>query len=283
MVNKMNQPLVSIIIRTCQRPHVLERALNSVRKQTYKNIQVVIVEDGENKSERYIREKFPDLNMLYYATGKKCGRSHAGNVALKLSEGELLNFLDDDDILFPKHIEALVNALTESSNMAAYSIAEERQIIENSKKPDEYKVKRKMIRYKQPFNRLLLYTFNYIPIQSIMFQKSLYEEYGGFDEKLDNLEDWDLWVRYSQKTEFTFVNELTSCYHVPYANRARRNRSNGLRDYLTPVIQNFESYHVDLDIKNVHNEMNYVIREYKNNGIMRYMRMFFRAIFFGEK
>lgn len=56
-----------------------------------------------------------------------------------------------------------------------------------------------MIRYKQPFNRLLLYTFNYIPIQSIMFQKSLYEEYGGFDEKLDNLEDWDLWVRYSQK------------------------------------------------------------------------------------
>ena len=156
MVNKMNQPLVSIIIRTCQRPHVLERALNSVRKQTYKNIQVVIVEDGENKSERYIREKFPDLNMLYYATGKKCGRSHAGNVALKLSEGELLNFLDDDDMLFPKHIEALVNALTESSNMAAYSIAEERQIIENSKKPDEYKVKRKMIRYKQPFNRLLL-------------------------------------------------------------------------------------------------------------------------------
>ena len=155
-MNKMNQPLVSIIIRTCQRPHVLERALNSVRKQTYKNIQVVIVEDGENKSERYIREKFPDLNMLYYATGKKCGRSHAGNVALKLSEGELLNFLDDDDMLFPKHIEALVNALTESSNMAAYSIAEERQIIENSKKPDEYKVKRKMIRYKQPFNRLLL-------------------------------------------------------------------------------------------------------------------------------
>ena len=52
-MNKMNQPLVSIIIRTCQRPHVLERALNSVRKQTYKNIQVVIVEDGENKSERY--------------------------------------------------------------------------------------------------------------------------------------------------------------------------------------------------------------------------------------
>ena len=282
-MNKMNQPLVSIIIRTCQRPHVLERALNSVRKQTYKNIQVVIVEDGENKSERYIREKFPDLNMLYYATGKKCGRSHAGNVALKLSEGELLNFLDDDDMLFPKHIEALVNALTESSNMAAYSIAEERQIIENSKKPDEYKVKRKMIRYKQPFNRLLLYTFNYIPIQSIMFQKSLYEEYGGFDEKLDNLEDWDLWVRYSQKTEFTFVNELTSCYHVPYANRARRNRSNGLRDYITPVIHNFESYHIDLDVRTVHDGMNYVIREYKNNGIVRYMRMFFRAILFGEK
>ena len=90
-------------------------------------------------------------------------------------------------------------------------------------------------------------------------------------------------MRYSQKTEFTFVNELTSCYHVPYANRARRNRSNGLRDYITPVIHNFESYHIDLDVRTVHDEMNYVIREYKNNGIVRYMRMFFRAILFGEK
>lgn len=280
MKNEEVHPLVSIIIRTCQRPQVLQRALKSVQEQTYKNVQVVVVEDGKNESEEFIKKNFKDLNLLYCATGEKRGRSCAGNIALEMAEGKYLNFLDDDDFLFPEHIYTLVNILKNTDKLAAYSVAEECQVKGNI---NEYGVKRKTIRYRQPYNRLLLYTFNYIPIQSIMFHKSLYDEFGGFDEKLENLEDWDLWVRYSQKTEFVFIDEVTSCYHVPYENKKRKNRSDGLRDYLTPVLQNFETYHVDANVKKIHDEMNFVIREYKNHGIMRYMRIFFRAIIYGEK
>lgn len=277
------QPLVSIIIRTSQRPQVLERALNSVRNQTYKNIQVVVVEDGKNEAEELVKEKFTDLNLLYRATGKRQGRSYAGNLALKMAEGKYLNFLDDDDFLLPEHVDTLVSILEKSETCAAYSVAEEWQFKGDIKYPNFYYIKKKNIRYRQPYNRLLLYTFNYIPIQSILFQKRLYDELGGFDENLENLEDWDLWVRYSQMTDFMFVDRVTSCYHVPFEDKKRKKRSEGLNDYLTPVLHNFERYHMDVSARQIHEEMNYVIREYKNRGLVRYMRKFFRAVFYGER
>ena len=279
----MNQPLVSIIIRTCQRPYVLEQALLSVQSQTYKNIEIVVIEDGSNVSEQFIYDNFSGLDIQYVATMRKRGRSYAGNVGLNIAKGDFVNFLDDDDMLFSNHVQTLVDVLLQTKMLAAYSVAEERQIQVYAKNPYKHKIKHKTIRYRQSFNRNLLYTFNYIPIQSIMFRRTLFEQLGGFDEKLENLEDWDLWVRYSTITDFMFVNQITSCYHVPVKNKDKRIRSVEMREHLALVLQNFESYNVNMNVKKINDEMNYVIREYKNNGIMRYMRMFFRAIFFGEK
>ena len=277
------QPLVSIIVRTCQRPDVLQKALNSIQVQTYTNIQAVIVEDGENASEVLLKTQYADLNYIYEATMQKVGRAKAGNRALELAQGEFINFLDDDDELLPNHTEVLVKELTSGNKRAAYSVAEERRIIVTSGMPYLYKVKHASIKYRQPFNRMLLYTFNYIPIQSIMFHKSLYTELGGFDENLDNLEDWDLWVRYSTRTDYGFVNQVTSVYHIPYNKKVWKKRKENLNEYLAPVYDKFESYLITLQVKDINKDMTYVIREYKNHGIMRYLRMFFRAVLLGDR
>ena len=279
----MNRALVSIIIRTCQRPYILKRALESIVIQSYPEIQVVIVEDGNNESEKFIKENFSMLNICYVATGKKVGRAKAGNIGLELSEGVFLNFLDDDDMLFENHVQTLVETLKKVKNRAAYSIAEERRLKISNTTPNDYKIKGKSIRFKQPYNRMLLYTFNYIPIQSIMFHRSLYEQLGGFDEHLDALEDWDLWVRYSTKTDFCFVEKTTSCYHVPYEKKLKKRRAENLSEYRDAIYENFSNYEISLNIRDINKEMTYVIREYKNNGIIRYIRMFFRALFFGER
>ena len=215
----MKRPFVSIIIRTCQRPEILRVALESIRKQTYPNIQTVIVEDGRNAAEKMLKEEYADLNYIYEATGEKVGRCVAGNRAMELALGEYYNFLDDDDAFFPEHVECLMSVLEKDTRLAAYSLAEERRIWIKSRNPYVYKVKGRTVRFHQPFYRMLLYTFNYIPIQSIMFHRSLYETLGGFDETLDNLEDWDLWVRYSTKTDFIYIDQVTSYYHVPYKNK----------------------------------------------------------------
>lgn len=280
---KANIPLVSVLIRTCQRPEVLRAALDSVVSQTYPNIQVVIVEDGLNAAQEMIEKEYRGLPYIYKATGKRVGRCEVGNQALALAEGKYFNFLDDDDSLFPDHVQRLVNALEASGKKAAYGIAEERQVSTVSYKPHTTKIKRKFVRYRQPFHRLLLYTENYIPIQSMMFHRSLYEQFGGFDPKVVLLEDWDLWVRYSVHTDFLYVNRITSCYHTPYSRKEKCRRSKELKKSLVSLQQNFKDYQIMLPVEKIQREMRYVIREYKDKGAIRYLRIFFRLVIFGER
>lgn len=274
------QPLVSVIIRTCQRPEMLKNAIESIKMQTYKNIQIVIVEDGEATAESMIEKEYSDLNIKYRSTEKRKGRSAAGNLAMSLAEGEYFNFLDDDDILYEKHVETLMDHLVGREELAAYSIAEEQQVL---LKDGIQKPKRKTVRFNQPFNRLLLFTSNYIPIQSILFHRKLYEEQGGLDENLDTLEDWDLWVRYCTCTNFVFVPQVTSCYNVPYKRTKKNTRGEDLRKNLDTIHQKFLQYRCSLSVEDINREMEYIIREYKTRGLLRYVRMFFRAIFFGER
>lgn len=279
----MEQPLVSVLIRTCGRPQVLKMALNSILKQTYSNIEVVIVEDGTNTAEDMLKAEYAELRYIYEATGVKRGRCEVGNRAMELASGKYLNFLDDDDAFYPEHIEVLVREIQQCRERAVYSVAEERQIMRNSQNYLKSKVKRKSIRYRQPFCRLLLYTMNYIPIQSVLFERALFEELGGLDNNLDTLEDWDLWIRYSTVTDFGYINQVTSCYHTPYERKRKQKRAAELKDYMIPLHEKFKMYHMEMTVEEVNKEMQYVIREYKERGILRYLRIFFRVVFLGER
>lgn len=243
-VNKLpaEAPMVSIIVRTCGRPAVLRETLNSLRNQTYPNIEVVVAEDGPNISEEMIRNEFGDMNVLYFATGKKVGRSKAGNLAMDKASGIYLNFLDDDDLFFADHVEVLVAALVQGSNRAAYAFAFETPIEVLSQNPYQYSVKHYNEVHKQEFNKVILCHHNYIPIQTIMFEKSLYLEYGGLDESLDALEDWDLWVRYSLHTNFTCIKKTTSIYRVPYDKKVNAKRQKELDEALLVVRNKHKEY-----------------------------------------
>ena len=266
----MESPLVSVIIRTCGRPQVLERALVSVREQDYPNIEIVIVEDGENVSEEFIKSNFADLNICYSATGEKRGRCAAGNLGLKMAKGTYFNFLDDDDYFLPGHVSALVDKLKENECKAAYTIAEEHQI--KADKKGSFKVKRKFIRYKQPYNGLLLCYMNYIPIQSIMFHRSLYEACGGFDESLDVLEDWDLWLRYSFESSFVFEPVVTSVYHTPYRGRGKRKREVDMYHASDAVLQKYSGRKVAFDVVQVNKETDYLLNVFNKKGFLFYMQ-----------
>lgn len=277
------QPLVSIIVRTCSRPNVLRLAMESIRKQTYTNIEVVVVEDGSNNSENMLREEYGDLRIKYFYMKEKAGRTKTGNFALAHAEGDYFNFLDDDDILYPNHIEELIRVLELSGSHAAYSIAEESQIIVKSWEPYIVREKRKLVRYAQPFNRILLYHSNYIPIQSIMFERRLYEQLGGFDEELDVLEDWDLWVRYSTMADFAYIDKVTSMYHVPYVRKNKWRRNISLHSAQTAIQKKFDQYDLKMNVGQIHRDMDYVVKKYKTGKCKRYMRLIIDFLMYGER
>lgn len=268
----MKKPLVSVVIRTCGRPQVLAGALNSIRAQSYQNIETIIIEDGENISGEFISANYSDLNIVYQCTGEKYGRCRAGNLGMAVASGKYFNFLDDDDFFMPDHVETLVVRLEDSSCLAAYAIAEEHQIRKSSRHPEKTAVRRKIIRYRQPYNRLLLCYLNYIPIQSIMFNRILYEEFGGFDEKLNVLEDWDLWVRYSAYSDFLYIPVITSVYHTPYKSRQKHQRESHMQKASVDVIKKHQQYHMSLTASQINRDMDYILNVFNKKGILFYMQ-----------
>lgn len=207
---------VSVLVRTCGRPAVLRETLLSLRAQTYPNIEVVVVEDGPNVSEKMIRSEFSDLNVIYQATGEKRGRCVNGNIAMRLASGDYLNFLDDDDLLFADHVETLVDALERNPQYhVAYSMGFETPIEVHSREPYSYTIRDIRTTCSAKFDLQEILYHNITPIQAVMFEKEVFETCGGLDETLNVMEDWEMWIRYALKYPFLCVPKTTSIYRVP--------------------------------------------------------------------
>jgi GT2 family glycosyltransferase len=209
------RPLVSILIRTVDRPAWLREALESCAQQTYPNVEVVVIEDGPERSRAIVEQFAGRIPIRYRATQEKVGRARAGNIALAEAKGEWLNFLDDDDLFFADHVEVLVDAVQRANVAGGYALAWETQTEFLDREHARYEEIMHITRHYQRFDRLTLWHHNYLPIQAVMFHRRLYERYGGFDEAMDQLEDWNLWTRYTLEDDFVQVEKTTSKYRVP--------------------------------------------------------------------
>jgi len=244
-----HKPLVSVLVRTM--PGCggrLKEAIASIAAQTYAAIHLVVVEDGGNTAQAQLEEvkasgRFQEVT---YSPLPKSGRCMAGNAALAAAKGELVCFLDDDDLFYADHLEVLVNAWSEKPELGAvYALAYEVRTEIISQEPWVYKDLVHSLMFRQPFSRTLLWHHNFMPIQTVLFQRKLYETYGGFDPDLDNLEDWNLWVRYSLKHDFLMVPKVTSLYRVPASVDKALQRQAVLDDYYSKA----QAKHAQLKIE----------------------------------
>ena len=115
-------PLVSVIIPTYNRADMLVKAVESVSKQSYKSIEIIIIDDGSTDgTDRYIKEIKKNNNKIIYYSKPNGGCSSARNMGLRLAHGEIIAFLDSDDQYEPKAIEMLISKMIESDADFVYS------------------------------------------------------------------------------------------------------------------------------------------------------------------
>ena len=211
---KNTKPLISIIIPSYNRANLLIRSINSALNQTYKNFELIVVDDGSTDNTKKLLEPYINAKKIKYFYQKNRGPSSAKNMGMKSAKGDYLAFLDSDDEWLPKKLEKQLELFERSTNPNLGFVGCNSLIInEKNNKKQIYKTPRK----KNAFYALLVNNFIW-SCSSIMIKGSIIDQIGFFDENLSIGEDWDMWIRITQKYDFDFVDEPLFKYYVHNAN-----------------------------------------------------------------
>ena len=197
--------LISIIVRTKDRPELLREALESLAAQTHRPLEVIVVNDGgEDVSELVYEfaEHFERLKYLVHERPK--GRAAAANTGLSAVEGEFFGFLDDDDLLLPEHLATLLKEAR--GGVVPYSRV----------RFEFYDEKGNLLKAFSPwegdFSRRRLLLGNFIPFHSLLFPRQVIKQVGPLDEAFELFEDWDFLLRASAGYPFKAVPKITAIY-----------------------------------------------------------------------
>ena len=222
---------VSVVIRTRCRPVSLCQAVESVLCQTWKNIEIIIVNDGipfdfiNIFTNDYTIAQLKDLmekDMLKLInTESKGNRSHAANIGWKSSTGDVVLFLDDDDLLLRNHVEGLINCLRKNPWC---SIAFSGAIKENCRGK----------RIPLPIHQMDLVSLvkeNLFPMHCALVRKIALEAVNGFDESIEMFEDWELWLHlFLAGFEFAGVEQWSAVYRIHEAGTIKSNPFGSAKD-----------------------------------------------------
>lgn len=211
-------PSVSVLMPTFNRRRWLPRAIESVVAQSYPQFEAIVVNDGGECVEDVVQQ-FADERLVYVELPRG-GKSKALNVAAGMATGDLICYLDDDDIYYPCHLETLVAAHLENpSRQALYSDAVVAYYSSGSSGQPTL-VARQCFPSRE-VTRAMLLEHNHIPSLSLMHQRSLFRRAGLFDETLEALEDWDFLRRLSMVTDLFHVPVLTAEFSVDVEGKTR--------------------------------------------------------------
>jgi glycosyltransferase involved in cell wall biosynthesis len=200
-------PVVSVIVPTHNRPEFLKRALASLEAQTFADFEVIVINDAGEPIESVLAPFRSTLNITYVRHGVNRDRAAARNTGLCIARGKYIAYLDDDDRFRPDHLATLVDALKASGRKVAYSDA---IWLLEEKSAAGYRAVRPVLHRSIDFDRDRLLSANYIPILSVLHERACIDEIGGFDEDLMTHEDWELFIRLSQRHDFIHVAKVTA-------------------------------------------------------------------------
>jgi len=190
---------ISVIIPTYNRAHVLGRAIESVLAQTFKPLELIIVDDGStDATAELVSARFPECHYVYQ---ENQGVSGARNHGIRIASGDWFAFLDSDDEWLPGKLAAQQKQL--SLNTAHRLCHTEEIWIRNGKRVNA------MLKHAksggQIFEKCL--PLCVISPSAAMIHGSIFEEIGTFDESLPACEDYDMWLRICARESVGFVEE----------------------------------------------------------------------------
>ena len=194
--------MVDVIIPTYKRADMLEKAINSILDQTYKDVMVTVVDDNDPETEwrkrtSKLMEKFlSEKRVQYICHEKNKNGSAARNTGLKYTNGEFVCFLDDDDYFMEDKIEKQMKYLLENSTKDACFC----DYIKNGKNI--------CLANKKDFSHDILLGFPTPQTSGIMFRRKVIDELKGFDESYYRHQDYEVLLRFYDRFLMGKIDEV---------------------------------------------------------------------------
>ncbi len=196
-----------MLIPTFNRPRYLSEALASAVRQSYRNLQIIVVNDG-GEDVSSIVNSFSDSRIMFINRNENRGKAFSLNEALDRAEGKYIAYLDDDDLYYPNHIETLVDVLENKTDcQVAYS--DLYKVYYKIMSDGSRQVLSKVVKVSRDFDRFFMLYFNHVLHVSLMHRRDLLEKTGLYNEELNVLIDWDMTRRLAFFSDFQHVYEIT--------------------------------------------------------------------------
>lgn len=216
----MHEPLVSVIIPAFNCQDYICEAIDTILKQSYKNIEIIVVDSSTDHTKKLL-EQYQERVAYFFQEPK--GVSAARNFGLKQARGSLVAFQDADDRWLPDKLEAQVHALQRFPDaklvFSDYATFDHSGVIlPTACWPhfklwlDLHRIQGTSMAYGQLYWELML--GNCIGTCSVLAVKDALDEYNGFDEAFKTCEDLDLWLRLSTRYPVLYIDEVLAEYRV---------------------------------------------------------------------
>ena len=203
-------PKVSIIMPAYNSAETISEAVLSILSQTFTHWELLIINDGSSDNTLEIANGFTD-ERISVLSHDNCGVAKTRNCGIKAATGELIAFLDADDLWLPEKLQAQVTCFAagnENLGLVHHNYIEFGDFGERL--PGCLKHCKGLALAGNVWQDLMI--VNFIGTLSVMATKTAIEQAGGFDESLNGPEDWDLWLKIAKDNEIEYFPQPMALY-----------------------------------------------------------------------
>jgi glycosyltransferase involved in cell wall biosynthesis len=194
-----DRPLVSIVTPTLNQGRFIEATINSIRAQTYGHFEHIVVDGGSTDGTLDILRRHEGTYNMRWMSEPDGGMYDAINKGMRLASGEILAYLNSDDLYFPWTLETVVEA---------FGRRPDADVVHGDVLNIDDDTARQIIYFEPPFDRDNIQTGGTLTQPAVFWRATTFQALGGFDDTLSFVGDLDFWIRAGKAHRFHKVNEL---------------------------------------------------------------------------
>jgi glycosyltransferase involved in cell wall biosynthesis len=210
--SSMSDPLVSIITPVYNGEQYLLETIESALAQTYKNFELLIVNDGSTDNSAAIIKPFLKDSRVIYIEQKNAGVAAARNTAIKQARGKYIGFLDQDDLWLSNKLEVQIAVLEQDESIALVHSRQDFIDSQGNKIDYDWVTGVSGYCFEDMFKK------NRIAVLTVLIRKTIFDEIGLFNEKFSGADDYHMWLRVTIKHPISYIDQALAFYRFHDSN-----------------------------------------------------------------